>query len=91
MIDILLQIDFTNLTSPEIITEGLAFMIMTMLGSVSWLSVKLRSPAVFLMWALSTMVLILTFITGLAFVWFWVMILLTSIVAAVAASVQYLF
>ena len=90
MPEILLQIDFTNLASPEVFDSSLAFLISIMLGVISWAGVRLRSPAVFVMWALAGIVLILTFITSLAFVWFWILLLLCMVIVAVSASVQYL-
>lgn len=91
MMDLLLQIDFTNLASPEIFDSSLAFLISITMGTIAWTAVRLRSPAIFVVWALTFSVLILTFITSLPFIWFWILILLNSIVIAVSASVQYLF
>ncbi len=91
MFDMLLQIDFTNLASPEVFDSSLAFLISIMLGTISWIGVRLRSPAVFVVWTLTIMTLILSFIIGLPFIWFWVLMLLNVIVISVAASVQYLF
>ncbi len=91
MFDMLLQIDFTNLASPEVFDSSLAFLISIMLGTIMWAAVRLRSPAVFAVWTITVMALILSFIIGLPFIWFWVLMLLNVIVISVAASVQYLF
>jgi len=90
MIDLLLQIDFTNLASPEVFDSSLAFLISILMGVISWAGVRLRSPAIFVTWALALIVLILSFITSLAFIWFWILLLLCAVIVAVSASVQFL-
>ena len=88
--ELLLQIDFTNLVSPEVFDSSLATLISILMGTIAWAGAKFRSPAVFAVWALAFMVLILTFITSLPFVWFWIMLLLNALTVSVSASVRYL-
>ncbi len=90
MIDLFPLIDFTNLASPQELDSALAFLILTLLGLFSYSGIRLSSPAVLIMWSLTVMVLILTFITSLPFLWFWLLILLGSIVVAISAAVNFL-
>jgi hypothetical protein len=90
MIDLLLQIDFTNMASPETFDSSLAFLISILMGVIAYAGSKFRSPAIFAVWALAVMVLIFSFITSLPFLWFWIMMLLNALTVSVSASVRYL-
>jgi len=90
MIDVLLQIDFTNMASPETFDSSLAFLISILMGVIAYAGSKFRSPAIFAVWALAVMVLIFSFITSLPFIWFWIMMLLNALTVSVSASVRYL-
>jgi hypothetical protein len=90
MIDLLLQIDFTNMASPETFDSSLAFLISILMGVIAYAGSKFRSPAIFAVWALAVMVLIFSFITSLPFIWFWIMMLLNALTVSVSASVRYL-
>lgn len=82
-------INFNNLAAPREMTSGLAFLIMTFLGLISYSGVRLGSAGVFVMWTIAVLVLILTFITQLAFIWFWVTIMLNVAMVAIAAIVKF--
>jgi hypothetical protein len=91
MIELLpMQIPFENLVSPGEFTGGLATLISILMGVIAYAGTKFRSPAIFAVWSLGFMVLILTFITSLPFVWFWIVMLLNALTISVSASVRYL-
>jgi hypothetical protein len=88
--EIVMQIDFTNIASPEVFDSSLATLISILMGVIAYAGVRFRSPAVFAVWALAFMVLILSFITSLPFIWFWIVMLLNALTVSVSASVRYL-
>lgn len=72
------------------INEGTAQLIVGLLGIVAWSGIRLRSPAVIVAGMLTAVVLVLTFITTLPLIWFWLMVLLDVFVIALASVAHYL-
>ncbi len=72
------------------INEGTAQLIIGLMGIIPWSGIRLRSPAVMVAWMLTVVVLVLTFITDLPLIWFWLMIILDVFIVSLAAVAHYL-
>ena len=84
-----LQLQFNNLVEPEVLTEGLAIIIIAVIVLFAYLGYRLRNPVIFFMWFLLVTVLVFTFVTNLSFLWFWIMLILSSLTVAITAIVRY--
>lgn len=86
-----MAIEFANLIDPQVLSIELTIMLFSILGILAYIGIKLRSSFVLASWALSFLILILTFTTNLSFIWFWVVIVLTILLIPVSGVVRYVF
>jgi len=85
----MLQTAFTDLANPSYLNMGLAVILATIMLMILWAGMRLKSPAVFIMWALTAVTLIFTFVTQFSFIWFWVMVMLAMLLISIVASIRY--
>lgn len=93
MEDVVLQsaVEFADLLDPDELTTGLSMLIMGLLGLLLWAGLKLQSIALVMAWLFTVVVLVLSFVASLPFLTFWVMILVSSAVLALALVVGVLY
>ncbi|AAQ13740.1 hypothetical protein [His 1 virus] len=85
----MLQTAFTDLANPSYLNMGLALLLATIMVMILWAGMRLKSPAVFVIWALTSITLIFTFVTQFSFIWFWVMVMLSLLLISIVASIRY--
>lgn len=83
--------EWSNLTSPNTLGEGLAVLIAFLFGIIPYGGMRLKSPAVFIAWAMTILVFVMTILTSLPFLWFWLMIVMDVFVVAMASVVFYMY
>lgn len=81
------QEDF-SLLFPERLTTTLAVLIGGILFALTWIATSLRSPLGIMTVAVAGIVFISTFLLGIPFIWFWIAVLLCTVVLALAGFVQ---
>lgn len=86
-----MPIEFVDLLDPTTLTESLAIIIMGFIFIIAFMGYKLRSPATFFFLMLDVTVLIMTFLTNLSFIWFWIMIFVSFIIIAISSIIFYVF
>lgn len=85
----MLQTAWTDLANPRVLDMGLAIILATIMVLVLWAGIRLRSPAVFVSWALLMITLIFSFVTQLSFIWFWMIVMISLLLIALVASIRY--
>lgn len=86
-----MAIEFVDLLDPTTLTESLAIIIMGFVFIIAYLGYKFRAPEVFFFLMLDIIILILTFLTNLSFIWFWIMIAVSFIVITISSIIFYVF
>lgn len=72
--------EFSALIEPNQLTTDLALIIFMFFIMFAYLGFRLRNGLILFSWMLSIIVFILTFMIELPFIWFWIMIMITSII-----------
>lgn len=75
--------------SPSKLSGGMAILLASILALNAWLAVKYKSPAFIFCWALTIIVLVLTILINIPFLWFWICLLVTGIITLSAGVVTY--
>lgn len=82
--------EFTNLLNPQEFTTSLAILVVFLFGVIGNAGIRLKSPFVLFIWTLTLIVFVLSFIANMAFIWFWIMIVVSFISIVVASIAQYM-
>lgn len=85
-----MALEFADLANPQQLTTALAFLIVAFLTIIAYIGYRLRNPVIFVMWFLTIVVMVFTFVTTLSFMWFWIMIILDALTIAIVSTVRYL-
>ena len=81
---------FEGLVSPTELTIEMVLFIFSFLSLVLFSGIKLRSLTVISLFSMNLIILILTILVGLPFIWFWVSIFVSSIAITLAAVVAFI-
>lgn len=85
------MVNFSELVDPAQLEEPLAIIIVFILAMFFYSAVKLRSLVLSFTWMLLIVVLIMTFITNISFLWFWIMTILNSITLVMSIGIFFMF
>lgn len=83
---VLLQTTFDIVTA----TEGQALLVVGITAMLLFAAITLRNPAALVSWGLSVVLLVLSAVLNLGSEWFWLGILITSILVAVGAVARWM-
>lgn len=83
------MVEFTSLVQPQEFTVELALVVVFLFGMIMQAGIRLRSPFVLFVFTLTVITFILTFIGNLAFLWFWIMIVVCMITIVISSVVQF--
>lgn len=85
----IMQTAWADMANPSFLNMGLSILLATIIIATMWAGMRLKSPAVFVAWALMFITLIFTFVTQLSFIWFWVIVMLVLLLISIVASIRY--
>lgn len=82
------QIPWDQLANPTDVTAGVAVMVAVPYALLSWWAFNFPSPGVMVGWVLMTGFLILTFLTDLSMVTYWLAFILVAVLVGLAAIID---
>ncbi len=85
-----MSVEVSNLINPQEFTTSVAILIVFLFGVIINAGIRLKSPFVIFIWCLTVLTFILTFVTNIGFIWFWVMIMASIFSIVVASIVQFM-
>jgi len=85
-----MAIEYTQLIEPTELTTGLSLFIIFLYIIFAWIALRLYHALLLLTWAVSILVLAMTVLVDLPFIWFWILILVMALEAGLAGIFRFL-
>lgn len=80
--------EFTRIIDPQTFDLGIIILVLVAIGIPMFVAVKLRLPATNVLWAVSLVVFVFSFLVEIPFEYFWISLLLTYVTMIVGAFLK---
>lgn len=80
--------EFARIIDPQTFDLGIIILVLVAIGIPMFVAVKLRLPATNVLWAVSLVVFVFSFLVEIPFEYFWISLLLTYVTMIVGAFLK---